>query len=108
MNGICYYTVANSSLSFQKPIEKFVTVFANRYHQTEADDEGIVYYYYGMGQLGFSTHTFSNEPFWDVMLGSPGTFSWSGTPVLLSENKPNILETIVPRDLHLSYEYLGK
>ncbi|XP_015120226.1 integrin alpha-8 [Diachasma alloeum] len=91
MNGICYYTIANSSSAFQRPVQKFITELAYPRRQLTSGD--FHYNYFAMGQLGFSIHQFSDEPIWDAMVGAPGCYAWTGTPVMISENMPGRLSS---------------
>ncbi|XP_063977338.1 uncharacterized protein LOC135162618 [Diachasmimorpha longicaudata] len=93
MNGICYYTVANSSSAFQKPVQKFITELA--FPRRQVTDGEFRYNYFAMGELGFSIHQFSDEPIWDAMVGAPGCYAWTGTPVMISENKPGRLSSLI-------------
>uniref|UniRef100_A0A0C9RXW8 ITGA8_5 protein n=1 Tax=Fopius arisanus TaxID=64838 RepID=A0A0C9RXW8_9HYME len=92
MNGICYYAIASSSEAFQRPVQKFITELTYPRRQVT---ENTNYNYFAMGQLGFSIHQFSDEPIWDAMVGAPGCYAWTGTPVMISENKPGRLSSLI-------------
>lgn len=109
MNGLCYYSLIDSPESFDRSSDRWIMPMTDYNLQTIRAKNGQVYYHYGMGQLGMSVHDFNQNGYWNIMLGSPGTFSWFGSPALVSEAVPGaLLQSTVPSYDITNFEYFGK
>ncbi|XP_008555233.1 integrin alpha-PS4 isoform X2 [Microplitis demolitor] len=108
MNGLCYYSLIDSPESFDRSSDRWIMPMTDYNLQTIRAKNGQVYYHYGMGQLGMSVHDFNQNGYWNIMLGSPGTFSWFGSPALVSEAVPGaLLQSTVPSYDITNFEYFG-
>ncbi|XP_074104924.1 integrin alpha-9 isoform X2 [Cotesia typhae] len=107
LNGMCYYSIIGTPDAFNRTHNVRIKSMTDYYLQTSRAKNGQVYYHYGMGQLGMSVHEFHNDGSWNIMLGSPGAFSWYGTPVLVTESRPGVFRSVVPTYDITNYEYLG-
>ncbi|XP_028982312.1 integrin alpha-9-like [Diachasma alloeum] len=99
MNGICYYTIVKSPGDFEKPVRKFITDLTAANQQTR--------WIFEVATMGFSLHEFSNESVWNIMIGAPGCYGWSGTPLLVSENPLGELSSLIPYTHPYWYTYSG-
>lgn len=106
MNGICYYTIANSSIDFQRPVQKFITELA--YPKRQVTSGEFHYNYFAMGELGFSIHGFSDEPVWNSMIGAPGCYAWTGTALMIEESKTGRLDSLVSEKFDDDTQLTGK
>lgn len=80
MNGICYWTIARNSESFNKEAQQKIFPFIDL--RQIAPTNGINIHNFGMAQIGFTLHITSNKLRRDMILGSPGVYNWKGLSVL--------------------------
>ncbi|XP_063977840.1 integrin alpha-8-like isoform X2 [Diachasmimorpha longicaudata] len=99
MNGICYYTIAKSVNDFEKPVSKFITDLTDPTKQSR--------WIFEVATMGFSLHEFSDQSAWNIMIGAPGCWGWSGVPLLVSENRLGEWSTSIPRARPYWYTYRG-
>lgn len=107
MNGMCHSALLNSIRSFDSPHDKRVMPLTVYNSQVIQASNRLWYYWYGMGLLGFSLHGFSDEPRWNIMMGTPGLYHLLGGTVVGTEDRIGVLETTVLAASGVSFSNLG-
>lgn len=109
MNGMCYWTTATGIESFEKEAEKMGLISNDTSQPILRYD--ATFYDFGMGQLGFSADmsSFANKSDLNVLLGSPGIYTWTGSTILLKESVSGHRQIIIPNNNNMNKDlnYLG-
>ncbi|XP_034941351.1 integrin alpha-4-like [Chelonus insularis] len=107
MTGICYQTTVISPYTFEKTIDDRIKPLTNYSYLSARTLNGQIVPHWGMGELGLSVHTISDEPRWNAVLGSPGMYTWYGVPVIVSEVDYHTFVPTIPDFSWVDREYLG-
>lgn len=85
MHGICYWTT-NTKSAQRKNLKKIAPLRGKsmQFMHLGANDYRS-YYYYMLGEQGFSVHITENE---EILIGAPGIYQWIGSVIRYNANSP--------------------